>query len=335
MKERIVEGIRRWVRKGEELLSRISGANSADEKYTAPDASLEAFFIMAQDARILLASLDEGAFDDDLGMALSGSKARVLLGDISLDELLNDLKEETDKRINLKKQLVTLKLEAGTNGHLPPAGTTSHGRKQEHDLPRIPVDGEDVIETQEDDQPPMVPEKSTTRGKIAFEPSISDTTHTEILSNTVKSDDTKAPPTEVPNSPTHKVLEDLMDNKSVPAAISNQIVPLLSTEMSPQSTSIKSVPDQTVGTLPDSEDLASTTMNAHGPPEGLVIENLVCATRSSSSSISVENNTPNAPPSVPTTIDSSSSDSVTPCSSVNLRMTRQSPGICQINDTTQ
>lgn len=321
--ERVVEGIRRWVRKGEELLTRISGSNLADEKLpTAPDASLEVFFMMAQDARILLASLDEGAFDDDLGMALSGGKARVLLGNITLDGLLNELKDETEKRLNLQKQLATLKPEAGTNGHLSMVGVMSNDGKQEHDLPHIPIDDEDILETQEDDQPPMVPEKTTTRQTIPITPLVFDTTQPEIPSIIGENDVTNVSSAEVPDNPTHKDVEDLlMDNKSVPAAISNQIIPLLSTEMSPQSTSIKVLPDH-VGTLLDSEDLVSATKNALDLPQSIFSETVVGATCSSLCSISVKStNTPKAPPIVPTTVDGS--DSVTPCPSVDLA--NQSP----------
>ncbi|KJA24164.1 hypothetical protein HYPSUDRAFT_200683 [Hypholoma sublateritium FD-334 SS-4] len=318
--ERIVEGIRRWVRKGEEMLTRISGSDWAEEKSSAaPDASLEAFFTMAQDARILLASLDEGAFDDDLGMTLSGGKARVLLGNIALDGLLNELKDETEKRLNLQKQFATLKPEAGTNGHLSSTPTMSKVGKQEHDLPHIPID-EDILESQEDDRPPMVPEKTTTRPTIPIAPLVYDTTQPEVLCVIGENDVTNVPSTEVPDNPTHKGVGRLMDNKSVPAPISNQIIPLSSTEMSPQSTSIKLVPDH-VGTLLDSEDLVSTTMNALDLPESFP-EAVVGATLSSLSNTSVKStNTPNAPPSVPTTVDGS--DSVTSCSSVDLA--NQSP----------
>ncbi|KIM36433.1 hypothetical protein M413DRAFT_31670 [Hebeloma cylindrosporum] len=119
--DRIVEGLRRWVRRGDEALR------------TMKDASTTALLGMVQDARILLESLEEGAFDEGTALSLSGSRARAFLVGNGLDGLLDELREENDRRVMLEKKIASIRLEdSGTSA--PP--------------------------NVDDDVPPKVPEKS-------------------------------------------------------------------------------------------------------------------------------------------------------------------------------
>jgi hypothetical protein len=135
--DRIVEGLRRWVRRGDEALTRLRGASTAESN---------ALFGMAQDARILLESLEEGALDEGTALSLSGSRARAFLIDNGLDGLLDELREENERRVMLEKKIASIRLdEAPVNG-------TSAPRKDEQELR---TDGHHA-----DDKPPKVPEKS-------------------------------------------------------------------------------------------------------------------------------------------------------------------------------
>ena len=133
-----MEGLRRWVRRGDEALTRLRALKdaSSDTHTTEFDALLG----MAQDARILLESLEEGAFDEGSALSLSSSRARAFLIDNGLDGLLDELRVENERRVMLEKKIASLRLdEALANG-------TGSARK----------DGQEP----DDDEPPKVPEKS-------------------------------------------------------------------------------------------------------------------------------------------------------------------------------
>jgi len=134
--DRIVEGLRRWVRRGDEALTRLRDASTAE---------FDALLGMAQDARILLESLEEGALDEGTALSLSGSRARAFLIDNGLDGLLDELREENERRVMLEKRVASIRLdEAPVNG-------TSAPRKDEQELR--------TDDHHADDKPPKVPEK--------------------------------------------------------------------------------------------------------------------------------------------------------------------------------
>ncbi|KAF8163788.1 hypothetical protein B0H34DRAFT_837938 [Crassisporium funariophilum] len=98
--EKLQEGLQRWIRRSEEALTRVKA------KVTEEDPGLEALLGMAQDARILLEGLDEGVLTDQA--ALSGSLARVVLVQGTLEDLVEELREENARRVELEKVVASL-----------------------------------------------------------------------------------------------------------------------------------------------------------------------------------------------------------------------------------
>ena len=97
--ERIAEGLKRWVRRGDELVSRLRASSSEEnEEYSS-------LLDMAQHARILLESLESGVLDEQAAISLSGAKARYLLANASLERLFDELRDEKAMRIELEKEL--------------------------------------------------------------------------------------------------------------------------------------------------------------------------------------------------------------------------------------
>ena len=94
--EKMLEGLRRWLRKGEEAVS--DAENEAESRVRA------ALLGMTQDARILLESLDDGLVTDST--SLSGSLARVVLAQGLVEGLVEELKIETAKRMDLEKAIL-------------------------------------------------------------------------------------------------------------------------------------------------------------------------------------------------------------------------------------
>jgi len=133
-----VEGLRRWVRRGDEALTRLRALKDAStDTYTT---EFDAVLGMAQDARILLESLEEGAFDEGTALSLSSSRARAFLIDNGLDGLLDELREENERKVMLEKKIASIRLDEAL------ANRIGSARK----------DGQDP----DDDEPPKVPEKS-------------------------------------------------------------------------------------------------------------------------------------------------------------------------------
>ncbi|KAH9482685.1 hypothetical protein JR316_0004785 [Psilocybe cubensis] len=102
--ERVVEGLRRWIRRGDEMLSRLHDRKAElhnSQKYR------EALLEMAQHARILLDSLDNGIFDVETALSFSGGRARKVLVRIGLDGLLEELSNETERRLLLERMMAT------------------------------------------------------------------------------------------------------------------------------------------------------------------------------------------------------------------------------------
>ncbi|KAF8176771.1 hypothetical protein BJ912DRAFT_908972 [Pholiota molesta] len=170
--ERIVEGLRRWVRKGDEMMDRTRGDKPSDP--TEAGAVLDVFFSMAQDARILLASLDEGVLDEELGLSLSGSKARALLVDIGLEGLLDELRQETEKRIMLEKRLAAVKDEAVLNGAI------SNDEAEKGDIEFKSHSADPVIARESNS---AVPEKAPIFAPTPGSPQLSQLFHQETFPN--------------------------------------------------------------------------------------------------------------------------------------------------------
>ena len=97
--EKMLEGLRRWLRKGEEAVS-----NTDNEAKDTQSRVWTVLLGMTQDARILLESLDDGVVTDSV--SLSGSLARVVLAQELADGLVEELKMETARRIDLEKAIL-------------------------------------------------------------------------------------------------------------------------------------------------------------------------------------------------------------------------------------
>ena len=109
--QRIAEGLRRWVRQSEEVVRRLDYQGHAHEVEHQPsDALLE----LSQDARILLDFLEQGGVDEETAVSLSGSRARELIVHGGVDELLEELRIETDRRVK-QQTAVDEKLESKSN----------------------------------------------------------------------------------------------------------------------------------------------------------------------------------------------------------------------------
>ncbi|KAF8805283.1 hypothetical protein BYT27DRAFT_7234354 [Phlegmacium glaucopus] len=97
--EKMLEGLRRWLRKGEEAIS--DAENEAEDSQSRVRAALLG---MTQDARILLEGLDDGVVTDSA--SLSGSLARVVLAQGLVDGLVEELKMETARRMEMEKTVL-------------------------------------------------------------------------------------------------------------------------------------------------------------------------------------------------------------------------------------
>ncbi|KAF4615711.1 hypothetical protein D9613_012505 [Agrocybe pediades] len=139
--ERVVEGLRRWVRRGDELLGRLSHTSSEEET--------QASFLldMAQHARILLEGLEDGVLDEQTALSISGSKARQILVSDGLERLLDELRDEKERRIGLEKEFVS---QAGWMGGQAAEDVVAHSKHPDHlaianekgSLPPTPVEDE-------------------------------------------------------------------------------------------------------------------------------------------------------------------------------------------------
>ncbi|KAJ3516158.1 hypothetical protein NLJ89_g1294 [Agrocybe chaxingu] len=104
--EGVREGLGRWVRRGEEALKRLGTAQDGEARESE---EMQALLAMSQDARILLASLDEGLFDAETALTASGAKARGILLEAGLDGLLDELKAESERTAKAECHLIELK----------------------------------------------------------------------------------------------------------------------------------------------------------------------------------------------------------------------------------
>ncbi|KAF9524456.1 hypothetical protein CPB83DRAFT_897854 [Crepidotus variabilis] len=102
--ERIAEGLRRWLRRGDEALRRIDQARNESSPPTNDESlhtAYEALLVMSQDAHILLARLEDGGADEETALSLSGTKAREMMARFGLEGLLDELRVETQQRLIL------------------------------------------------------------------------------------------------------------------------------------------------------------------------------------------------------------------------------------------
>ena len=99
--ERIAEGLRRWVRQSEEFIKRLDcrEITREGEEQQQDDCSLLG---LSRDARILLDSLEHGGVDEETAVSLSGRRARELMVCGGVDELLEELRIETERRVVLQ-----------------------------------------------------------------------------------------------------------------------------------------------------------------------------------------------------------------------------------------
>ncbi|KAF8967352.1 hypothetical protein BDZ97DRAFT_2073691 [Flammula alnicola] len=155
--ERLVEGLRRWIRRGEEMLARLREAENADGHSRTHE--FETLLTLAQDARILLESLDEGVLDEETVLSLSGGKARAFLVRSGMDGLLDELRVETERRLNLVKKLASVRLDTLSENGMVPVSTGGNMIDGVTDSPTLKSDSEsDANEV--NDEPPQVPEKT-------------------------------------------------------------------------------------------------------------------------------------------------------------------------------
>ncbi|KAF9481948.1 hypothetical protein BDN70DRAFT_875738, partial [Pholiota conissans] len=156
--ERIAEGLRRWVRKCDEMIGRAR--SNEPTSHAESENVLEALLSVAQDARILLASLDEGVLDEEIALSLSSNRARAFIVNIGMDGLLDELRQESERRIVLEKRLAAVTDLPALNGFISgdehvnaEAGPTNDKPQSDAPVPTVVVDGVS-------DMPPAVPEKS-------------------------------------------------------------------------------------------------------------------------------------------------------------------------------
>jgi hypothetical protein len=97
--EKMLEELRRWLRKGEEAVSDVKSEGEASQSRVRA-----ALLGMTQDARILLETLDDGLVTDSA--SLSGSLARVVLAQGLADGLVEELKMETGRRMALENAIL-------------------------------------------------------------------------------------------------------------------------------------------------------------------------------------------------------------------------------------
>lgn len=104
------EGLKRWLRKMEEAISRSLQSPNSSSSSPSISASSEsqarahdALLASSQDARILLTILEDGPVTDD--GTLSSSLARIIMAQNAIDQLVDELTGETQRRLELERLL--------------------------------------------------------------------------------------------------------------------------------------------------------------------------------------------------------------------------------------
>ncbi|KAJ3564956.1 hypothetical protein NP233_g7953 [Leucocoprinus birnbaumii] len=131
--ERVLEGLRRWLRRAEEGYRRIDGSSDGARGGVESKALAE----MIQDAKILIdnldnplpipASQDEGSHVPLATSPVSGSLARLIAIQSTLDDLVEDLQREQAKRLALEKMVIRQEVE-GIAEELPPSESAKLAR---------------------------------------------------------------------------------------------------------------------------------------------------------------------------------------------------------------
>ncbi|PPQ84326.1 hypothetical protein CVT26_011434, partial [Gymnopilus dilepis] len=189
--ERVGEGVRRWVRRGEEWVGRVRGLMSSPSSLSSTSSelssaspsdadpapapalalALEALLDLSQHARILLSELDSGILDEQAALSLSSGKARKLVVQMGLDGLLEELRRETGRRVGAERRVAQMTGEApDKNPHLeasppselsPPTATVENGvahpllGELDTKIPETPTpDAADVGSSVEDEDSP-------------------------------------------------------------------------------------------------------------------------------------------------------------------------------------
>lgn len=98
--ERTVEGLRRWLRQSEEAVKRLDCREIGVQDETVEHQ--KALLTLSQDARIFLDSLERGGADEETAISISGPQARELIARGGVDELLEELRLETERRVMLQ-----------------------------------------------------------------------------------------------------------------------------------------------------------------------------------------------------------------------------------------
>jgi hypothetical protein len=108
--QRIQEGLKRWLRKMEEAISRSLQSPNSSFSPSSISASNEsqagardALLASSQEARILLTILEDGPVTDD--GTLSSSLARIIMAQDTIDQLVEELTGETQRRLELERLL--------------------------------------------------------------------------------------------------------------------------------------------------------------------------------------------------------------------------------------
>lgn len=108
--EKIQEGLKRWLRKMEEAVSRSLQTPNSSSSPSSISASNESqagahdlLLASSQDARILLTILEDGPVTDD--GTLSSSLARIIMAQNTIDQLVEELTGETQRRLELERLL--------------------------------------------------------------------------------------------------------------------------------------------------------------------------------------------------------------------------------------
>ncbi|KAF5347934.1 hypothetical protein D9756_010176 [Leucocoprinus leucothites] len=119
--ERVLEGLRRWLRRAEEGYARIGSAEGGTEGIVLAD--------MIQDAKILIDNLDsplpiptspQSGIDTGIPPTpVSGSLARLITIQSTIDDLVEELQQEQAKRIALERLVVRQEVEDVTADVLP------------------------------------------------------------------------------------------------------------------------------------------------------------------------------------------------------------------------
>ena len=229
--EKMLEGLRRWLRKGEEAVSDTE--NEVGESHSRVRAVLLG---MTQDARILLEGLDDGLVTDSA--SLSGSLARVVLAQALADGLVEELKMETARRMDLeqavskKEQDTSLPIVTLNGYDLDQRPPVSDKQENSAYISSSPTSAPplEITTIQPSDPEPNLSKEAQPSTTILLDAASSDTNPLDIPSSTTQNDpippdstlltdDTITAPNEY-NPPLHTHQSDNLNSNQASAAVS-------------------------------------------------------------------------------------------------------------------